>query len=119
MVRSHHERWDGNGYPDGLSEDDIPVGSRIIMVSDTIDAMTTDRPYRKALTVDIVVAELQRCSGTQFDPAIVELTISSLRVRRMISELAGEQVQDRSLREGTPGGSKRVSWATPFWRTQA
>jgi HD-GYP domain-containing protein (c-di-GMP phosphodiesterase class II) len=51
-VRHHHERWDGKGYPDGLAADAIPIGARIIMISDTIDAMTTDRPYRKALTFD-------------------------------------------------------------------
>jgi len=108
MVRSHHERWDGNGYPDGLTKDNIPLGSRIIMVSDTIDAMTTDRPYRKALPVDTVIAELQRCRGTQFDPTIVDLAVSSLGIRRMISEAGGEQEQGRLGAEELPGRSKKV-----------
>ncbi|MGE0354953.1 MAG: HD-GYP domain-containing protein, partial [Gemmatimonadales bacterium] len=67
-VRSHHERWDGRGYPDGIGAESIPLGARIIMISDTIDAMTTDRPYRKALGVDVVIAELQKHRATQFDP---------------------------------------------------
>lgn len=70
-VLSHHERYDGNGYPDRLSGEKIPLYARIIAVADTYDAMTTDRPYRKALTAADAVAELQRCSGSQFDPAIV------------------------------------------------
>jgi putative nucleotidyltransferase with HDIG domain len=83
-VRHHHERWDGLGYPDGASGTNIPLASRIIIVSDTIDAMTTDRPYRKRLALDVVVAELQKCRGTQFDPAIVDVAISSVAVRRLI-----------------------------------
>ena len=66
-VRHHHERWDGQGYPDGISGKHIPIGARIILIADTIDAMTTDRPYRKRLPVDVVLAELQKCKGTQFD----------------------------------------------------
>jgi len=112
MVRSHHERWDGGGYPDGLAQEEIPLGSRIIMVADTIDAMTTDRPYRQALTVDSVIAELQRCSGTQFDPALVDLAISSLGIRRMISEAGGEQEQLGA--QPSPGRSKRVVWSNTF-----
>jgi len=112
MVRSHHERWDGGGYPDGLAQEEIPLGSRIIMVADTIDAMTTDRPYRQALTVDSVIAELQRCSGTQFDPALVDLAISSLGIRRMISEAGGEQEQLET--QSSPGRSKRVVWSNTF-----
>ncbi len=71
-VMAHHERYDGTGYPDRLSGEDIPMFARIIAVADTFDAMTTDRPYRKALTSAEAYAELRRCSGTQFDPAIVE-----------------------------------------------
>jgi len=85
-VRSHHERWDGKGYPDGLSKNDIPLGARIIMVSDTIDAMTTDRPYRKALAFERVIAELQRYRGSQFDPTLVDITIGSVTVRRLVSD---------------------------------
>src|SRR6185503_18978494 len=84
-VRHHHERWDGQGYPSGLSSKNIPLGSRIILIADTIDAMTTDRPYRKRLSLEVVVAELQKCKGTQFDPNLVDVTVSSVAVRRLIS----------------------------------
>jgi diguanylate cyclase (GGDEF)-like protein len=71
LVRSSHERYDGDGYPDGLIGDAIPVGSRIISVCDAFDAMTSDRPYRLAMTSHDALAELMRCSGSQFDPAVV------------------------------------------------
>jgi putative nucleotidyltransferase with HDIG domain len=71
-VRAHHERYDGRGYPDGLRGVDIPLIARVIAVADTFDAMTTDRPYRKALGVPEAVGELRRNSGTQFDKEIVE-----------------------------------------------
>ncbi len=72
-VLRHHERWDGAGYPDGLSGEDIPLGARIIFVADAYDAMTSDRAYRGRLTPQAAVEELQRCAGTQFDPHIVEV----------------------------------------------
>jgi diguanylate cyclase (GGDEF)-like protein len=71
LVRSSHEAWDGRGYPDALARDEIPLGARIIAVCDAFDAMTSDRPYSAAKTVDEALAELRRCAGTQFDPAIV------------------------------------------------
>ncbi len=71
LVRSSHERWDGQGYPDGLAGEAIPLGARIIAVCDAFDAMTTDRPYRSAIPVDDALDELRRCAGTQFDPAVV------------------------------------------------
>jgi diguanylate cyclase (GGDEF)-like protein len=73
LVRSSHEWLDGNGYPDGLSGDQIPLGARIIAVCDAFDAMTSRRPYRDALPVEVAVAELRRCAGTQFDGEIVEV----------------------------------------------
>jgi HD-GYP domain-containing protein (c-di-GMP phosphodiesterase class II) len=84
-VRSHHERWDGRGYPNGIAAEAIPLGARITMVSDTIDAMTTDRPYRKALGVDIVISELQKHRGTQFDPTLVDLVVGSVTIRRAVT----------------------------------
>jgi HD-GYP domain-containing protein (c-di-GMP phosphodiesterase class II) len=72
MVRHHHEWWDGHGYPDGLAGQDIPFGSRCIGVADAYDAMTSDRPYRSALTREQANFELLRCRGTQFDPDIVD-----------------------------------------------
>ena len=88
-VRHHHERWDGQGYPDGITSATIPLASRIILIADTIDAMTTDRPYRKRLSLEIVIAELQKCRGTQFDPAIVDVAVSSVAVRRLIAGPSG------------------------------
>jgi len=71
-VRHHHEYFDGSGYPDGLKGEDIPLGARIILVSDAYDAMTTDRPYRKAIGHERAVTELNTMKGTQFDPQVVE-----------------------------------------------
>jgi HD-GYP domain-containing protein (c-di-GMP phosphodiesterase class II) len=72
IVRSCHEHWDGRGYPDGLSGSSIPLVARIVCACDAFSAMTTDRPYRRALSREAALAELQRCSGTQFDPAVVD-----------------------------------------------
>jgi HD-GYP domain-containing protein (c-di-GMP phosphodiesterase class II) len=77
LIRHHHENWDGTGYPDGLKGDGIPLGSRIIMFADTIDAMTTDRPYRAALDATSVRKELLRFRGTQFDPQICDALLRS------------------------------------------
>jgi HD-GYP domain-containing protein (c-di-GMP phosphodiesterase class II) len=71
-VLHHHERWDGNGYPDRLSGEQIPLGARIIFVADAFDAMTSERVYRKPLSEQDAVAELERCAGSQFDPAVVD-----------------------------------------------
>jgi hypothetical protein len=114
-VRHHHERWDGQGYPYGLSGKAIPLGARIILVSDTIDAMTTDRPYRKRLGLDVVIAELQKCKGQQFDPDIVDVAIRSVAVRRQI---VGPP-SDSELRSPAPN-SKRVTWPpSVLWRRGA
>jgi putative nucleotidyltransferase with HDIG domain len=75
-VRHHHERVDGTGYPDGFRGDTIPLAARIIMLCDSIDAMLSDRPYRKALTIDKVHSELARCAGTQFDTDLVRVVLS-------------------------------------------
>ena len=81
-VRHHHERFDGTGYPTGLVGTQIPVPARIIMLCDSIDAMLSDRPYRKALTIDKTRSELVRCSGTQFDPEIVQVILSKNTLER-------------------------------------
>jgi putative nucleotidyltransferase with HDIG domain len=81
-VRHHHERYDGNGYPDGLAGQAIPLAARIIMLCDSIDAMLSDRPYRPALSTEMVHQELRRCSGTQFDPKIVEVIIQKGTIAR-------------------------------------
>jgi putative nucleotidyltransferase with HDIG domain len=83
-VRHHHENYDGSGYPDGLSGDDIPLGARVIMVADTTDAMTSHRPYRAALSYEQVLEELGRYSGKQFDPVIVAALRQSGSVRSFV-----------------------------------
>jgi ribonuclease P protein subunit RPR2 len=71
VVRHHHERWDGDGYPDGLAGTDIPLGARVFAVADSLDAMTSDRPYRRALRWDDAVGEIRAEAGGQFDPQVV------------------------------------------------
>src|SRR5206468_11936613 len=72
-VLYHHERWDGTGYPTGRSGEQIPVEARVLAIADAFDAMTSDRPYRRALSHDEAVAEVERCAGTQFDPEIARI----------------------------------------------
>lgn len=82
-VKSHHEKWDGTGYPDSLKGEQIPLPGRIIALADTYDAMTSTRPYRIALPHDVAMNEIKRCSGTQFDPTLAEIF---LRVAPIIDE---------------------------------
>jgi HD-GYP domain-containing protein (c-di-GMP phosphodiesterase class II) len=93
-VLHHHERWDGQGYPYGLAGEAIPLGARIFAIADTLDAMTSDRPYRKALSFAEAREEIIRCSGKQFDPDMVKLFLEipeeELRLIREIS-LANRQ----------------------------
>src|SRR5436853_7588298 len=84
MIKHHHENFDGTGYPDGLAGDEIPVGARIIMIADTIDAMTTDRPYRKAMGLARAIEELEKYAGRQFDPDLVKLVAKSASIRRLL-----------------------------------
>jgi len=115
-VRHHHERWDGQGYPDGVSGKQIPLGARIILIADTIDAMTTDRPYRKRLPLETVIAELQKCKGSQFDSELVEVVVASVAVRRLID---GTSTSSSSVEAG-PSRSKKVSWPTSsLWKRRA
>ena len=72
VIRSHHERWDGNGYPDRLSQESIPLGARIFAVVDSLDAMTDSRPYRDPVGWDAAAEEIRRCRGTHFDPDVVD-----------------------------------------------
>ncbi len=78
MVRHHHEHYDGGGYPDGLKGEEIPIYSRILGIADSFHAMVSDRPYRKALSVEVAVGELKKNSGTQFDPELVEIFVKAL-----------------------------------------
>jgi HD-GYP domain-containing protein (c-di-GMP phosphodiesterase class II) len=76
LVRSCHEHYDGNGYPDKLAGEEIPLVARIVCACDAFSAMTTDRSYRKARTAHEALLELQRCAGTQFDPRVVAALVS-------------------------------------------
>jgi two-component system, cell cycle response regulator len=82
LVRASHERWDGTGYPDGLAGEEIPLGARIVAVCDAFDAMISPRPYRPARTHEAAIAELARCSGSQFDPAVVAAFCAAWSERR-------------------------------------
>lgn len=117
MVRHHHERWDGKGYPDGIAGEEIPLGARIIMVSDTIDAMSTDRPYRKALTFDRVVAELIKYRGIQFAPDLVDTTVNSVTVRRLLSDQAflAEQTATPIRATSRPQTRPALRSQSSFW----
>lgn len=97
-IRNHHENYDGTGYPDGLVGEGIPIGARIIMIADTIDAMTTDRPYRRALTLHRALEELAKYAGHQFDPNLVNLVYRSPSIRRLLGpQLAPEATVPPSM----------------------
>jgi HD-GYP domain-containing protein (c-di-GMP phosphodiesterase class II) len=81
VVASHHERWDGEGYPRRLAETQIPLAARVFSVVDAFDAMTNARPYREALPVAVAVGEIESRIGTQFDPEIAEAFLDLLRER--------------------------------------
>jgi putative nucleotidyltransferase with HDIG domain len=81
LVRHHHEQPDGKGYPEGLKGDDIPVGSRILLCADAFDAMTSDRPYRKGLPVEVVLEQFEKYKGTQFDDEVAKLLIRMVKGR--------------------------------------
>jgi putative nucleotidyltransferase with HDIG domain len=107
-VRHHHENYDGTGYPSAIAGYAIPVGSRIIMIADTVDAMTTDRPYRKALSFDRVAAELTKYSGRQFDPQLVDVFMHSVAIRDLINQ---------RVPGGTEPEKSVTSWASTLpWR---
>lgn len=102
-VRHHHERFDGKGYPDGLAGESIPIAARIIMMSDAIDAMLSDRPYRRALTLGQVKQELNRCSGTQFDPRIVKSVLEAQTLEKAVTlvedwRILARQTEDEQIR---------------------
>lgn len=97
-IRNHHENWDGTGYPDGLSGDAIPLPSRIITFADTIDAMTSERPYRQPLTEAQVRAEIIRCRGRQFDPIITDRLISASLWQTLFPSPKASSAAPRGLR---------------------
>jgi len=86
VVRTHHERWDGNGYPDGLAGEEIPIGARVITACDAFNAMTTDRPYRKAMPAEEAISELHNESGKQFDPQVIDALVEIVETWDRASE---------------------------------
>ncbi len=99
-VHLHHERWDGSGYPLGLTGNDVPLIARIIAVADTYDAMTSDRAYRKALAHDIAIGEIGRCGGTQFDPEVARGFLESIDEFRKDGRSLKEFPDVRETRSG-------------------
>jgi putative two-component system response regulator len=91
IVRSHHEHFNGGGYPEGLSGQQIPLGARVFAVVDALDAMTSDRPYRKAMPWEEAKEEILRHSGSQFDPAVVEAFLVTF------DDWVREQQQEQTL----------------------
>jgi HD-GYP domain-containing protein (c-di-GMP phosphodiesterase class II) len=92
IVFSHQEHYDGNGYPSRLRGAEIPIGARMFAVADALDAITSDRPYRRARNFDVAREEILRCSGTQFDPGVVEvfLKIPNDLWHELRSEITGQ-----------------------------
>ena len=86
LIRHHHERWDGNGYPERLAGDAIPLEACVVGLADAWDAMTTDRPYRPAMSVEKATAEVRRCRGSQFSPAVVDAFFSAFRRQSSLFE---------------------------------
>ena len=79
IIRHHHERYDGGGYPDALAGDQIPYGARVLSVADAFDAMVTSRPYREALDLELAIGEIEQGIGTQFDPALAQRFLDGIR----------------------------------------
>lgn len=105
IVYTHQEHHDGSGYPNGLRSDQIPIGARIFAVADTLDAITSDRPYRKARSFDAARQEILACSGTQFDPAVIEvfLKIPNELWQELRSEISGQERRFAAF--DLPGGT--------------
>jgi len=102
LVRSHHERWDGRGYPDGLAGEEIPLEARIIACCDSWNAMRTDRVYRKALPLEVALAELTGNAGTQFDPRLVEALLPIIERTEEKPALAVAQLRSQPRSQATP-----------------
>ena len=95
VILHHHERYDGGGYPGGLSGESIPIGARILAVVDAYSSMVSDRPYRSAMGAGEALEELQRCSGTQFDPDVVEKLVEILMKRKKEADAMVQPVNRR------------------------
>jgi hypothetical protein len=113
-VRHHHENWDGTGYPDGLQGEQIPLGARIVLFADTIDAMTTDRPYRKALSEAQVRSELVKFRGKQFDPEMCDKLLASPMFGLLFAPHARESTPEHNIpvaSSGNRGGAPSLRTA--------
>lgn len=108
-VLHHHERWDGEGYPEGLEGERIPLGARIVGLCDAVDAMGSERSYRSALSAEAIRRELRRCSGSQFDPSVVQAALALELPRELAGgERAGEgRETDPAAGEARPGPARR------------
>jgi len=110
IVFCHQEHYDGSGYPSGLQGREIPIGARIFAVADTLDAITSDRPYRRARSFDAAREEILRCSGSQFDPAVVEafLKIPNELWQELRSEISGQSKRFSNFDMAPPPGSQEL-----------
>ncbi len=108
-VRHHHEHYDGSGYPSGLMGDDIPLGARIVAIADTTDAMTTDRPYRCAMSYEMVLAELTVQAGRQFDPYLVEAIRRSAAIHSLVADRSRGATTAPTTKAGTVGWRMRAA----------
>ena len=115
VVRSHHERWDGRGYPDGRAGTDVPVAARVFAVADALDAMTSDRPYRGAMRWNEAGREIVEQSGRQFDPAVVDAFRSRERTLRKIHRefAAPARYSAAGLRQARSDARERSSRGRP------
>jgi len=97
IVRSHHERWDGGGYPDGLAGDSIPAVARLVALCDTLDAMTSDRPYRSGYSFSVAAKEIRKMSGTQFEPAMVDAFVrASPEIKALVGGMDPAEAPQKS-----------------------
>src|SRR5207247_7636032 len=110
VVRSHHERWDGLGYPHGLKGEEIPIGGRVISIVDVFDALTSDRPYRRAMSDEEALQVLRESTGKQFDPRLVELFERELEaVSVKIAEMEQEQRQRAATTSSAPESTSALT----------
>ena len=98
IVRHHHENWDGTGYPDALSGENIPVGARVLAVVDCYDALTSDRPYRRALSHQCAIAMIRERRGTMYDPEITDAFLRVIEKLRTTDRLSATRARGRALR---------------------
>jgi HD-GYP domain-containing protein (c-di-GMP phosphodiesterase class II) len=109
MARSHHERYDGDGYPDGLIGEEIPLAARILAVADALDAMTSDRPYRDAMPLEVACAEIRENTGTQFCPRVAAALMKSLQSRNPFWTTFGQTAGDRGLTADEDGRESPIA----------